>query len=349
MFCVADLIAGLLGQATGQHRLVGLFCRRIRAEHLDEFRDLTQMAQGIANDMELPGIVEDVRVEVVLPRPATNRTRLDFAEREIAQRKNAQSLEESARDILQRESHRSLIGPGQRAAIARNKKESSEILFVILQSALEDMARVLSRCLPTGDCRRMLKLVPHHMLHGASRVIKRYRLDFAVPAEKITTLVEGHRMGKDPTQIRQPYPWRGNQVVLNAQSKFTLNESVRREQKIEMFGHGSGQRVFNGNDCTRNLSRSDSFKNVHRNSTGDDAAAGQHVARCFVAERANFALDRDIQISTELRAGLPSNTSGTQNSALSQEKAEVTCCTEGLQYAALLARHPLPGTRNPVL
>jgi hypothetical protein len=59
------------------------------------------MPQSVLDDIGLPGVVEDVRIEVVLPGSAAHRTRLDLAERKIAQRKNAQSFEQRSRDVLE--------------------------------------------------------------------------------------------------------------------------------------------------------------------------------------------------------------------------------------------------------
>jgi hypothetical protein len=102
---------------------------------------------------------------------------------------------------------------------------------------LKHVAAILSCCLATGDCRGVLKLVSQYVLDSTGSVIKRHRLNFAMPPKKVTALVESDGMREDTGNVSQPYPGRGDQIVLDAQSKFTLDKYGGGKQEVQMFGH----------------------------------------------------------------------------------------------------------------
>src|SRR5437016_10385771 len=91
-------------------------------------------------------------------------------------------------------------------------------------------------------------MVGDYVLDAACGVVKRNRFDLRMPAEKVAALIERDGMRQDPAQRVELHSGRGNYVVHDAQMKFGLDKDSARHKKISMFGHGSGKRVFNGDD-----------------------------------------------------------------------------------------------------
>ena len=79
-------------------------------------------------------------------------------------------------------------------------------------------------------------------------------------------------MGKNASQVRLLYPARGDQVVNDPQMKIALNENIAGQKKIEVFGHRSGERVFDGNYRDGNLAGFEQIENFNRAGTRDDGA-----------------------------------------------------------------------------
>jgi hypothetical protein len=138
------------------------------------------------------------------------------------------------------------------------------------------------------------------VLHAASGVIERYRLDFRMLAEKIAALIERYGMRKCAAQRSQLHPRSSDHVVHDPEQILALDEHVSGNQKIRVLGHGSGQRIFNGDHGRVDRSPLDSIENLRGSRTRHDGAARQHTLRGLVAERSTFPLDGNFHLEQNI-------------------------------------------------
>src|SRR5712692_4460789 len=90
------------------------------------------------------------------------------------------------------------------------------------------------------------------MLDAAGSVVERHGLDLRVPTEEVAALFQGDGMRISPAQVTASDSWRRDQIVHDAQAEFLLDENLARQQQIEMLGHGTSQRILDGDDCGGN-------------------------------------------------------------------------------------------------
>ena len=91
-----------------------------------------------------------------------------------------------------------------------------------------------------------------------------------------------------------------------------MNEDVSREQQVEVFGDGAGQRILDRNDSCLDRAILDAIEDLGRAGTWNNCRLRQHLARRFMTERAELSLNRNFhrmrreyQKLVSLRAGLP--------------------------------------------
>src|SRR5258708_32016685 len=82
---------------------------RINTDNFNEIRDFCKMTQGSLHPGTFTG--KNVGIKNVFPGLPANRTRLDFAQIEVAEGKNAQSLEQSSRHVRSEEHTSELQSP----------------------------------------------------------------------------------------------------------------------------------------------------------------------------------------------------------------------------------------------
>jgi hypothetical protein len=133
----------------------------------------------------------------------------------------------------------------------------------------------------------------HHVFHAACRVVERDRLNQGMTPEEIAALIERDRMRECLAQGAELDPWRGDDIVHNAQQEFTLDEDFASHQKVRMFRYRASQRVFNGNYGSRNRTALHTVENLSGAGTRNDSTALQHALCGFVAEGTKFALNGD--------------------------------------------------------
>ena len=64
-----------------------------------------------------------------------------------------------------------------------------------------------------------------------------------------------------------------------------MDEDLAREQKIEMLGHGSGERILDGNYGRSHRAVLDPIEDFRRASARNNRRPRQHLACSFVAEQ----------------------------------------------------------------
>ncbi len=83
----------------------------------------------------------------------------------------------------------------------------------------------------------------------------------------------------------------------NSQAKLALDENIAREQQIKMFGHRSGERIFDGNYRDGGIVRFDAVKYFRRTGARNNRATGQHPSCGFVAEGPELSLNGNFHLS----------------------------------------------------
>src|ERR1700751_3251520 len=160
------------------------------------------MTQSVAGGLIVAA--QKINVENALPRAPTPRPRLDLAQADISQRKQAERLEKCPGQVSHLKGDRGLIGPAWNQAVIfrtsrlaaplacalSNQKKAGEIALVVFDARLQDFPAIFAGRLAAGDPCRIVQLVGHDVLHAAGRVVERYRLDLAMAAEEIAALVE---------------------------------------------------------------------------------------------------------------------------------------------------------------
>ena len=75
------------------------------------------------------------------------------------------------------------------------------------------------------------------------------------------------------------------------QMKIALNKNIAGKKKIEMLGHGSGERVLNRNYRDWYFAGFELVEDLNRTRAGNDRATLYHAPGGFVAEGPRLSLD----------------------------------------------------------
>src|SRR5271170_302872 len=194
----------------------------INPQHLNKFRHLAQMAQAVTGILVISA--QQIHKKHVLPWTPAYRTRLNFAQADIAQRKYAQRLEQSTRNILDAERQRSLVRLARCAWLSpMNQEEAGKVLLVILNPCFQNLPSINLNCPPAGNARRVAQAFRHHMLHASRRIVKRHRIEARISGKQVAALIERHGMREYAPDFAELRARQSNQVVNNAQSKFAHN------------------------------------------------------------------------------------------------------------------------------
>ena len=138
------------------------------------------------------------------------------------------------------------------------------------------------------------------MFHTARRVIKADCLDSARLTKELATLRESNRMGKDPAHILQLHSRCGNQIMSNTEQVLTMDMDRVGEKQVVVFRDRSGERVLDGDDRTVHLALEQLIEDLRRDGAGHYRTTRQHLQSCLMAERAEFSLDGDFHVESQL-------------------------------------------------
>src|ERR1700722_9465267 len=302
------------GRGPGDDKLVNLIHRillngAVDPQHLNELRHLAEMAQCIPRSLVVAA--QEIDIEYIFPGPSAHRARLDLAQADIAQSKNAERFEQSSRRIRHLEGDRSLVDapwnrklsadadcaslPAARGFVPlhrklANQEETREVILVVFDSGGKNLARIFSRCLFPRDTRSIRQLILDYVLHAACRVIKRNGLNLRMRAKKIAALIKSHRMRQHTPHRIQLHPRSGDHVMYDPQKEFRFAEHAAAHEKISMLGDCPGQSVFNGNNGGSGAAFH-TIEDFRGSRAGNDAATRRHAPSRFVAERTALALD----------------------------------------------------------
>src|SRR5277367_3458205 len=94
---------------------------------------------------------KQIGIKNVFPRTPAHRPGFDLAQADLTQRKYTQRVEQRTRQILHRESNRSLVGAGNHPASFADQKKSGEVTLVVLNTRRQNPAFVHGRSLTTCD------------------------------------------------------------------------------------------------------------------------------------------------------------------------------------------------------
>ena len=148
--------------------------------------------------------------------------------------------------------------------------------------------------MPSGDCRRHPETARDHMLHASGRVVERNRLDLRMAAKEIAALIERHRMRECRRTSPSFTPGAAITLCTMRNRKLALNKYVARHQQIGVFGHGSCQRVLNGNDGSGGRTVSTRSNTSTERAQGTTVQPRQHLLCSFVTEGPELALNGDF-------------------------------------------------------
>src|ERR1019366_5248977 len=219
----------------------GVGCR-INSQYFHKFCDLSQVTQRIARRFVISA--KDVHKENVFPGTATQRTRFDLTEIDIAQGKDAQRLEEYTRHILEGKTNRGLVGPLADLFGLADQQKARVVLLVVFNPGQQHPPSILSGRLLGGDRRRVVQLFGDNVANASGGIVERHRLDARVRPKELPALVQRHRMREHLPYRVHLHARHGNQVVTDAQIKLTMHEHLPREQQVEVLGHRTGKRIL---------------------------------------------------------------------------------------------------------
>ena len=143
-------------------------------------------------------------------------------------------------------------------------------------------------------------MIGDYMLHAASCVVKRNRLNLRVMLKEIAALIKRDRMRQDAPQGAQWNAGRRNHVVHNPQQVFGLNEYSSCDQQICMLGDRARERILNRDHRRLNRFLFDAVKYIRRARARHHGATPQHPLGCFMAERTQFSLNRNFHMQGKL-------------------------------------------------
>src|SRR6266849_679863 len=153
------------------------------------------MPQSIARVLIVAA--QQIHKEHVFPRTPTHGPRLDLAQTDIAEGKDAERLEQYPRSVLHAERQRSLIGmvvAYRQRLSPLDQKEAGEVFLVILNSGLQDLSRVHFRGSAAGNGRRIAQAFCNHMLHASRRVVEGHGLQSPILRKQVAALIERYGM-----------------------------------------------------------------------------------------------------------------------------------------------------------
>src|SRR5882724_5939037 len=124
-------------------------CPRIHTQYLGKVGDFRQMPQRIVGFLGRPA--KQIHVKHILPGVPLDWARLNLGQTDIAQRKHAQSLEQSTGNVFHAEGNRCFVGTRQNLSLTANEKETSEVLLVVFYSRLQNLPSIRPRSPSAGD------------------------------------------------------------------------------------------------------------------------------------------------------------------------------------------------------
>src|SRR5271157_4238670 len=143
--------------------------------------------------------------------------------------------------------------------------------------------------------------------------------------EEIAALVQRYRMREDAADRIQLHSRRGNHIVADPQIKLAVDEDVSREQKVEMLGHGTGERVLDRDDRSLHRAVLHAVEYLCRAGARYHGATRQHSICAFVTERPEFALDCDFHNAAGYGSSFLANSSFTRPGLACPLDAFITC------------------------
>src|SRR5690349_13156227 len=97
---------------------------------------------------------QDIDIEHILPRAPTHGARLNLAQTDIPQCKNAEGFEQCSRNVFHTKRERGFVRSRNYAPSLTDVKEAGEIAFVVFNPSLHDVSTVHARSLLARDpCR----------------------------------------------------------------------------------------------------------------------------------------------------------------------------------------------------
>src|SRR5258707_2014229 len=106
------------------------------------------------------------------------------------------------------------------------QKKSGVVALVVLNAGKKNFSAIFAGRLAPRDSRSIFQPAGRHVLHTASRIVERHRLDSGMAPEKITALIEGHGVGQHAAQGFKLYSRRCDDVVHDAKQKFALYKDL---------------------------------------------------------------------------------------------------------------------------
>src|SRR5258708_37747759 len=93
------------------------------------------------------------------------------------------------------------------------KKKPGVVALVVLNAGQQNLSAIFAGRLAPGNSCGVFQPAGKHVLHTASRIVERHRLDSGMAPEKITALIEGHGGGQYAAQRCKLYSRRCDDVV----------------------------------------------------------------------------------------------------------------------------------------
>jgi hypothetical protein len=88
--------------------------------------------------------------------------------------------------------------------------------------------------------------------------------------QEAAALREGDRVGEYAIDVADCGSRDGDEIVANAEEGFADDPDLVLEQEVEVFEHGTGKAVFDGDYCGVNGFLDQFFEDLGRKGTGDD-------------------------------------------------------------------------------
>src|SRR5687767_4349619 len=111
---------------------------RVGTERPHPASELGEVDDGAAA-LEFVATGSQVRVEHVLPWKAARRPRLELREIDVAQRENAERLEESPGSVVERECNRCFVRVAERFRVTADQDETGDVVGKVLDAGLKDL------------------------------------------------------------------------------------------------------------------------------------------------------------------------------------------------------------------
>ena len=134
-----------------------------------------------------------------------------------------------------------------------NQEKTSVVGRIVFDAGGQHLSTVGQGSLLAGDGAGLFLAQADYMLHAARGVVEGGGRHLRMLVEKSPALGQRDGVGEDLANILDLASRHADEIVADAQQGFPFNLYVGLKEKVEVFDHRTGERIFDGDDCGANL------------------------------------------------------------------------------------------------